>query len=67
MIQGIKFRKGEINHKNFTQLPKEEKEKHIKFLLTLDKDILGFNDTTILNNFASRYTKTKNFLTLDDD
>ena len=63
MGTGIKYRDGEKSHKQFTQLTKEEKQKHITFLLTLAPDILGFNDEIILNQFGPKKI-TKKFLEL---
>lgn len=61
----LTFRQGEINYKQFTQLPKEEKQKHITILLTLDPVILGYNDKYILLNFAPA-KQQKNFISLKD-
>jgi hypothetical protein len=63
MDKGTKFRDGELSYKQFTQLTKEEKQKHITFLLTLEPDILGFNDEIILNQFGPKKI-TKKFLEL---
>ena len=64
-MKDLKWRDGEISYKLFTQLPKEEKQKHITFLLTLELDILGSNDKYILLNFAP-VIKQKNFISLED-
>ena len=63
----LTFREGEINYKQFTQLPKEEKQQHITFLLTLDPDILGTNDYYILLNFGPVIkNNVKNLLSIND-
>jgi hypothetical protein len=62
----LTFRKGEINYKQFTQLPKEEKEKHITFLLSLEPDILGYNDKYIILNFGPIIKSNTKFLSIND-
>jgi hypothetical protein len=65
MDKGIKFRDDEKSYKQFTQLTKEEKQQYINYLLTLDPEILGFNDTIILNQFApNKINKVQKFLEL---
>ena len=59
------WRDGELSYKQFTQLERSEKEKHITFLLTLEPNILGSNDKYILSNFAPA-KKQKNFISLKD-
>jgi hypothetical protein len=60
-----KWRDGELSYKQFTQLERSEKEKHITFLLTLEPKILGNNDKYILSNFAPA-REQKNFISLKD-
>jgi hypothetical protein len=59
------FRDGEINYKQFTQLERSDKEKHMDFLLTLDSETLGTNDKYILLNFGPT-KENKNFISTKD-
>ena len=45
----IKWREGELSHKQFILLNGEEKKKYINFLLTLEFEDISFNDEHILN------------------
>ena len=45
----IKWREGELSHKQFIQLTSEEKKKYINLLLSLDFEDISFNDEHILN------------------
>jgi hypothetical protein len=46
------WREGELSYKQFTQLTKEEKDKHTNFLLQLGEDNLSTNDLYILSIYA---------------
>jgi hypothetical protein len=63
----LTYREGEKSYKQFTQLAKKDKEKHVSFLLTLDPDILGYNDKYILLNFGPVIKKNNKFLNINDD
>ena len=62
------WRDGEISITIYYELTKEEKIKHINFLLSLKENELSSNDIIILN-FAKKIVKqkTKNFFTLDEE
>ena len=73
------WRDGELSLKEFTQLNKEEKFNHIKFLMEIPEDELSTNDEYILynNGFYSQINQmefeplfnkvVKNFITLDEE
>jgi hypothetical protein len=62
----LTYREGEKSYKQFTQLAKQDKEKHIAFLLSLEPDILGYNDKYILLNFAPVIKTNIKFLSIND-
>lgn len=62
----IKWRDGELSHKEFITLNSEEKKKYINFLLSLDFEDISFNDEHILNLYLpiGENSNTNRFINL---
>lgn len=64
------WRDNELSYKEFSNLEKDEKDKHISFLLSLSDDMLSSNDEAILRIFGpkdKRKQPISNYFSLSDD